>query len=156
MHHSHLVHEADGRHQALQQLAGLGLAKQLLPLNPLQQLAALEELHHQVGVVLVGVDLVQLDDVGVRLALPQGGDLPLGVGLHPKRAGESDAVASAMTLKEFPAVRKAGEAPRSPAADDLDGKLALALLVSALPAHREAALAQRRPAEAQLVVLEKL
>lgn len=54
VHDSHLVHEADGRHQALQQLAGLSLPKQLLPLDPLQQLAALKELHHQVGVVLRG------------------------------------------------------------------------------------------------------
>lgn len=51
---------------------------------------------------------------------------------------------------------KAGDTLRSPAADDLDSKLPLALLVSALPAHREAAFAQRRPAEAQLVVLEEL
>lgn len=61
-------------------------------------------------------------------------------------------------IKEFRSSgkKKAGEGPRSPAADDLDGKLALALLVSALPAHGEAAFAQRRPAEAQLVVLEEL
>lgn len=45
---------------------------------------------------------------------------------------------------------------RSPAADDLDGVVATALLVSAFPAHREAALAQRRPAETQLIVVKEL
>lgn len=44
----------------------------------------------------------------------------------------------------------------SPAAHDLDGVLVVALLVSALPAHGEAAFAQGRPTQTQLVVLEEL
>lgn len=49
----------------------------------------------------------------------------------------------------------ASATPGSPAADDLDGVLMAALVVSTLPAHREAALAQGRPLQAQLIQLEE-
>lgn len=54
MHHPGLVHVGDGRHQVAEQLAGLRLVEQLLPLDALQQLPAPQQLHHQVGVELQG------------------------------------------------------------------------------------------------------
>lgn len=43
-----------------------------------------------------------------------------------------------------------------PSADDFDGVLLAALPVSALPADREAALAQWSPLQAQLIVVKEL
>lgn len=73
-----------------------------------------------------------------------------------ERRGRGNIYDRSVELKAAEAHKNGGRRARSPAADDLDGVVTAALLVSALPAHGETALAQRRPVEAQLVVVEKL
>ena len=76
MHHFLLVHEGDSRHQLLDDDTGLLFGKGLPPLQPLQQLPALHELHDDVYVEMVGEDVHQLHDVGVALAKLQHLNLP--------------------------------------------------------------------------------
>lgn len=47
-----LMHEADSGHQALHQLTGLPFSKQLLSLQPLQELTPTQQLHYHICVIL--------------------------------------------------------------------------------------------------------
>ena len=74
-----LVHEGDGRDQLLDDAAGLLLCEAVSPLQSLQQLSALHQLHDDVHVEPVHNDIHKLDDVGVTLAELQDLQLMLGV-----------------------------------------------------------------------------
>lgn len=52
MHHTDVMHVADGRHQSAHDATGLGLAEELLPSDPLQQLTASQELQDKICVQL--------------------------------------------------------------------------------------------------------
>lgn len=52
VHHSDVVHVADGRHQLPHDAAGLRLTEMLLPADPLEQLTSAQQLQHQVRVQL--------------------------------------------------------------------------------------------------------
>lgn len=85
--------------------------------------------------------------------MSQRGDLPLRVCLHS--AKEKRHRHKTVELKTAETQNGGGRA-HQPAADDLDGVVTPTLLVLAFPAHRKTALAQRRSAETQVIVMKKL
>lgn len=50
VHHTNIMHVADGRHQSAHDAAGLCLAEVLLPSDPFQQLSTLQELQNKICV----------------------------------------------------------------------------------------------------------
>lgn len=65
------VHEADGRNKLAHDPAGLSLGELVLLADALEQLAAFEQLEHQIGVRLVVKHLLEPHHVGVALARAQ-------------------------------------------------------------------------------------